>query len=321
VPAVAVAAAFWTSDAGLLVYRTGDVNVKGKLIWMSRDGKPLGEAGKEDRYGSFRISLDGKRVAMGRYDDSGNADIWVFDVDREVPNRLTFDPSQEGIPVWSPDGRQIAYFSARSGVRQIYRIDAGGGGQEEQLTNSPSGITAVYDWSRDGRYLLYVESDPKTGSDIWALPLEGERKPIVVLQTPFSEISPQFSPDGKWVAYQSNESGRNEVYVRAFPVSSGQWQVSSEGGMRPKWRADGKELFFLGPHGDKVLAAGIRVVGATVQMDKPRELFPVSPIPDSLLAPYDVTADGRFLMWQPSTAAQRPAPLTVVTNWQARLKN
>ncbi|HSW50300.1 MAG TPA: hypothetical protein VLH09_09010, partial [Bryobacteraceae bacterium] len=316
------AAAFWTSDAGLLVYRTGGVSVKAKLIWMGRDGKRLGEAGNEDRYGSFRISPDGRRLAMGRYDYGNNSDIWVFEFDRGVMTRLTFDPSQDGIPVWSPDGRQVAYFSARSGVRQIFRTDAGGGGKEEQLTNRPNGVLAAYDWSRDGRHLLYTEVDSKTGNDIWGLPLEGERKPIAVLQTSFSESSAQFSPDGKWVAYQSNESGRTDVYVRAFPVSSGQWQLSSEGGTRPRWRADGKELFFLGPGSDKIMAAGIRVEGANLQSDKPRELFSVSPLDTSLGSPYDVTADGqRFLVWQPSNAEQQgPAPLTVVTNWQARLK-
>jgi Tol biopolymer transport system component len=315
-----VTAAFWASDAGLLVYRTGDVNVKGKLIWMSRDGKRLGEVGKEDRYGSLQISPDGKRVAMGRTDDGGNADIWVFEFGREVMTRLTFDPGMEGGPVWSPDGRQIAYYSQRSGVRQIYRTDAGGGGQEEQLTNGPNGHN-VMDLSRDGRRLLYVERGPKMGYDLWALPLEGERKPIAVLQTPFVVDCAQFSPDGKWVAYQSNESGRLEVYVRAFPVSSGQWQVSNQGGIRPKWRADGKELFFLGPGGDKVMAAAIRVTGVSFQSDKPRELFPISPVRSDLRAPYDVTADGqRFLVLQPSTAEQGPGPLTVVTNWQARLK-
>ena len=241
-------AAFWTSDTGLLVYRTGAYYGKAKMVWMSRDGKRLGEAGKEGRYVSFRISPDGKRVAMGRQDDSNNEDIWVFEFGREVMTRLTFAPGYEGVPVWSPDGRQIAYYSARSGARQIHRTDAGGGGQEEQLTNSPNGVSAVYDWSRDGRHLLYTEVGvgAKRRTDIWALPLEGERMPIAVLRTPFDEYAPQFSPDAKWVTYESNESGRNEVYVRAFPVSRGQWQVSNQGGSRPKWRADGKELFYFG---------------------------------------------------------------------------
>jgi Tol biopolymer transport system component len=315
-----VRAAFWTSDAGVLVYRTGVAFEKGTLLWMRRDGTRLGEAGKEDRYASIRLSADDKRVAMSLHDDRGIPDIWVWEFGREVMTRITFDPKSDGVPVWSPDGRHIAYYSDRSGVRQFYRKEAGGGGQEEQLTNSPY-FKVASDWSRDGRYLLYYEVDPKTGFDIWALPLEGERKPAVVLQTPFSEANAQFSPDGKWIAYNSDASGRDEVYVRAFPFSSGQWQVSNQGGSRPKWRADGKELFYVGPNASHILAAGVRVAGASFQSDTPRELFPISPVPDNLASPFDVTADGqRFLVVQQSAGAQVAAPLTVVTNWQAGLK-
>jgi eukaryotic-like serine/threonine-protein kinase len=313
-------AAFWTSDAGLLVYRTGNALGRMKLLWMSRDGKRLGEAGKEDRHSSIRLSPDGKRVAMERFDEGGNRDIWVLELGREVMTRLTVDPGSEQVPVWSPDGGQIAYFSDRSGIRQIYRKEAGGGGQEERLTSGPNG-KVVTDWSRDGRYLLYHETEPKTGLDLWALPLEGERKPVAVLQTPFSDMAAQFSPDGKWIAYQSDASGRFEVYVRAFPVSGSPWQVSKQGGSLPRWRADGKELFYLGRNGSSVMAAGIRVAGASVQSDTPRELFPISPVPAVLTSPYDVTADGqRFLVIQRSASEQGPAPLTVVTNWQAGLK-
>ena len=275
-----IRAAFWASDAGLLVYRTGEANAKGKLLWISRDGKRLGEAGKEDRYASIRLSPDETRVAVSRFGDDGTSDIWVLELGREVIRRLTFDPKSDGMPVWSPDGRQIAYYSDRSGVRQIYRKQAGGGGQEEQLTNSPTG-KIVSDWSRDGRYLLYFDYEVAAltrGLDLWALPLEGERKPLAVLQTPFAEWNAQFSHDGKWIAYQSNQSGRDEIYVRAFPVSGGQWQVSNQGGSRPKWRADGKELFYLGPNASNVLAAGIRIVGASLQSDTPRELFTISSV-------------------------------------------
>ena len=312
-------AGFWTSDAGLLVYRTGSAD-RARLVWMNRDGKRLGEVGKEDRYSSLRISPDGKRVAISRTDEGGNTDIWVSEFGREGRTRLTFDPKAELGPIWSPDGRQIAYSANRSGIQQIYRIAAGGGGREEQLTNGPNEVSAL-DWSRDGRYLLYVELDPKTGYDLWALPLEGERKPIAVLRSPFTEGRPQFSPDSKWITYESKESGRSEVYVCAFPASSGQWQISNQGGSTPKWRADGKELYFLGPNFDKVMAAGVRVVGASFQSDNPRELFAAAPIPSVPWAPYDVTADGqRFLVLQPSTGQQGPTPLTVITNWQASLK-
>ncbi|MEK7992511.1 MAG: protein kinase [Planctomycetota bacterium] len=312
--------AFWTSDAGPLVYRKGDAGAKRNLIWISRDGKRLGEAGKQDRYRSIRLSPEGKRVAIGRDDEAGIADIWMLEFGRgEVMPRLTFDPGRDRYPVWSPDGRQIVYSSDRSRVWQIYRKDTGGGGQEEQLTSDPN-QKYVTDWSRDGRYLLYHQSDPKTSFDLWVLALDGERKPVAVLQTPFSERFAQFSPDGKWIAYQSDESGRDEVYVRAFPGSGGQRQVSNQGGAKPKWRADGKELFYLGPNSN-LLAAGIRVAGASFQSDTPRELFPIPSTTPWDYWPYDVTADGqRFLVLQPGATGQGPDPLTVVTNWQARLK-
>jgi Tol biopolymer transport system component len=313
-----IRAAFWTSDAGLLSYRTAVAFPKGKLLWFSRDGKRLGEAGKEDRYGSIRLSPDGKRAAMSVLSaELQTSDIWVMEFGREVFTRLTFDPRSDAIPVWSPDGRQIAFISDRSGVRQIYRKEAGGGGQEEQLTSSPIRKT-VSDWSRDGRYLLYY--DGETAHDLWALQTEGNREAFLVLQTPFSERAAQFSPDGKWIVYQSNQSGRDEIYVRAFPASAGQWQVSNQGGFGPKWSADGKELFYLGPNRTSILAAGIRIVGATFQSDTPRALFTISEVPPRVTSPFDVTADGqRFLVGQPPTRPQT-TPLTVVTNWQAGLK-
>ena len=317
-----IRAAFWISDAGLLVYRTGDNSRGGRLIWMSRDGKRLGEAGKEDRNASFRLSPDGKRVALGRYDGGENADIWVFEFGREVTTRLTSDPKQDLIliPVWSPDGRQIAFTSSRSGIRQIYRKDAGGGGQEDQLTTGPN-LKSPEDWSRDGRYLLYSEIAPKTGLDLWALPLNGDRKPVVVLQTPFNEKSGTFSPDGKWIAYDSDASGRPEVYVRAFPVSGDPWQVSKQGGSLPKWRADGKELFYMGADMNKVMAADVRIAGTSFQSDPPRELFPIVPMGFHATSPYDVTPDGqRFLVLETTVRVEEREPLTVVVNWQAGLK-
>jgi Tol biopolymer transport system component len=329
-------AAFWVSDAGLLVYRKGSAAPRTKMTWMSRDGKRLEEVGLEDTYGHVRLSPDGKRAAVARQDatDSRNRDVWLFDFGRAVMTRLTFDPKNDSLPVWSPDGRQIAFMSDRSGVFQVYRKDAGGGGQEEQLTEGPN-PKQVTDWSRDGRYLLYNENAPKTQDDLWALPVEeatgssgrGAAKPILVLQTPFRERYAVFSPDGKWIAYESNESGQDEVYVMAFPgvasAPAGKWQVSNQGGNRPKWRGDGKELFYVSPGGTYIVAVAIRSSATGVESDTPRRLFSVPQVPPSgpVPSPYDVTADGqRFLMLLPPGGAPGAAPLTVVVNWQAGLK-
>jgi Tol biopolymer transport system component len=326
-------AAFWVSDAGLLVYRTGEDYPRHKMTWMSRDGKRLEEAGQEDRYNDLRLSPDGRRVAIGRRDaaNENNWDVWLFDFGRTVMTRVTFDPKEDNRALWSPDGRQIAFASDRSGVAQLYRKDAGGGGREEQLTEGPNPKYPT-DWSRDGRYLLYSELGQKTGEDLWALPLEaagaspvpGVRKPILVLQTPYSERGAVFSPDGKWIAYTSDESGLDAVYVMAFPEApsgpASKWQVSNQGGSRPKWPGDGKELFYVGPGGGSIMAAGIRTSAAGIESGTPRLLFAMSQLPPSV-SPYDVTADGqRFLVLQPPGGTRGVASLTVVTNWQSVLK-
>jgi Tol biopolymer transport system component len=336
--------AFWVSDAGVLVYRTGSAAPRTKMIWMGRDGKRLEEVGPEDAYGHVRLSPDGKRAAVTREDESAfrNVDVWLFDFGRAVMTRLTFDPKQDRVPVWSPDGRQIAFASDRSGVVQIYRKDAGGVGQEEQLTEGPN-PKLVSDWSRDGRYLLYYEIAPKTGEDLWALPLEapggssgpGARKPILVLQTPFRERHAVFSPDGKWIAYTSEESGQDETFVMAFAgapgsgggggpkVPAGKWQVSNQGGTRPKWRGDGKELFYVSGSGTNIMAVGIRTSATGIDSDTPRALFTTPGLapPGSVPSPYDVTPDGqRFLMLLPPGSRLGVAPLAVVVNWQAGLK-
>ena len=316
-----VRAAFWTSDAGLLVYRTGEAARKHKLVWMSREGKRLGEAVKEDRYGSFKLSPDGSRVAVSRSEDGDHSDIWVFEFGRAVMTRLTFDSKRYSTPVWSPDGRQIAFSSYRNEGSQIYRKDAGGGGREEQLTTvlNPKFLSG---WTPDGRYILYSEIDPKTGFDLWALPLEGDRKPVAVLQSPFNDTLGTSSPDGKWIAYASDASGRAEIYVRAFPASGDPWQVSNDGGSAPRWRADGKELFYVGLGRNSVMAAGVRVEGSRFQSDTARELFPMLVTRLGTASSFfEVTRDGqRFLMLEPASGAREVVPLTVVLNWQAALK-
>ncbi len=313
-------AAFWISAAGLLTYRTGDTVTKSKLSWIGRDGKRSGDVAPEDTYGSMRLSPDEKRVALGRLDSSGLDDSWLLDLARGVFTRFTFDPKRDTAPIWSPDGRQIVFASDRSGACQLYRRDSGGAGQDEQLTDTPDEKRPL-DWSRDGRFLLYQDRDPNTSYDVWAVPDPagpGEHKPMPVLQTSFAESEAYFSPDGKWIAYTSNESKRNEVYVTAFPPSGGKWQISTQGGSHPRWRADGKELFYTSLD-SKMMAEEIRIAGATVETTKPVELF--SFVADiNILSPYDVTADGRrFLVLEQATGT-RPAPLTLIVNWQAGLK-
>jgi eukaryotic-like serine/threonine-protein kinase len=240
-------AAFWISDNGVLVYRSGG-ETGYQILWADRDGKRemLTAPTTDTRIGDPRISPDGSRIAIERdASQSGGQefDVWTYEPARRVMTRLTFGQGRSQRPVWSPDGRQIAFNNDRTGTWQIYVKDAGGNGQEQLLTEGLN-AKAAKDWSRDGRYILYEEQDPKNGSDIRALLVEGNHKPIPVLQTPFNESQSQFSPDGKWIAYQSDESGANQIYVQSFPPSGGKWQISTSGGSAPRWRGDGKEIYY-----------------------------------------------------------------------------
>jgi eukaryotic-like serine/threonine-protein kinase len=187
-----------------------------------------------------RISPDGRRTAVSR-NVQGNLDIWVLDGTRT--NRFTFDPANERFPTWSPDGNRMVFNSNRKGTQNLYIKASSGVGSDELLLESPQ-LKQPSDWSSDGRFLLYQSSDPQTAQDLWVLPLEGNRKPWVFLKTNFAELEGQFSPDGRWVAYVSGESGREEVYVRPFVEAAGsaagqtggQWQVSTAGGISPRWR-------------------------------------------------------------------------------------
>jgi Tol biopolymer transport system component/predicted Ser/Thr protein kinase len=313
-------AAYWISETGLLLFRTG--TGAWQLSWTSRDGKTeVAPAGQDKRRGDVRISPDGTRAALNRDADEGSGrtsfNIWLYEFARGALTRLTFDTGNDTSPTWSPDGRQIAFASDRQGgVPQIYLKDSGGGGSDATLTQGPN-PKAPMDWSRDGRYLLYQENDPKTGWDIWALPMQGDRKPAPVLQSAFNERQAQFSPDGKWIAYVSDESGAQQVYIQAFPSSGNKWQVSTSGGSQPRWRRDGKEIYFSAA--GKIWATAIRMVGGRSEIGSPQALSNAI----RLVGPeyfYDVLPDGqRFLVIQPPIDADNP--LTAVSDWQAGLKN
>jgi Tol biopolymer transport system component len=311
-------AGFWISESGLLVYRSAGAR-KQRMTWFGRDGKRLAEVGPEDNYEDLRLSPDGKMVAISRFDRAGNSDIWLFEFAREVMTRLTFEPSAEITPAWSPDGSQIVFRSNRTGVYQLYRMDIRGSGRTQLLTQGDNPKTDP-DWSSDGLHLLYSESDPRTTRDVWALPLAGSLKPFPLFATAADERSAHFSPDGKWIAYGSNESGRREIYIRSFPPSASEyrWQVTNQGGNRVRWRGDGKEILFVSEGHDSIWAAGIRRAGDTIQSEAARQLFSFSPLP-FIFSPYDVTADGeRFLVLQPAQAVREP--LHVTLNWHGALK-
>jgi len=307
---------------GRVAYRSGSYG-RLQLAWFDRNGKPLGVAGEPDvNSPSYpELSPDGRRVALTRV-VQGNMDIFLMDLLRGGGlTRLTFDPASDTNSVWSPDGMHVAFTSNRNGTFNMYMKASSGVGADELLFEGPN-ITVPQDWSKDGRFLLYYEVNSKTGRDLWAMRMDGkERKTIPVTKTPFDENIAQFSPDGRWVAYQTSESGRFEIRVQTFPEPTGKWQISSGGGVQPRWRADGKELYFIAPDG-KLMAAPVMISNSAFEPGTPVALFQTRIVMvgagGTLIHPqYTVSADGRFLINQPveeSTAT----PITLILNWKPR---
>ncbi|HYT31056.1 MAG TPA: hypothetical protein VEO37_00560, partial [Thermoanaerobaculia bacterium] len=310
---------FSISENGVLAYRTGGVGglPTSELSWFDREGKRIGSVGGPGLYLRPALSPDGKRVAVERRDSqTGTDDIWLVDLARSALLRFTFGPFNQTHPVWSPDGSRIVFASDRDGASNLHQKASSGAGSEELLLASDSAKSST-DWSLDGRFIAYENQDPKTGSDLWVLPLFADRKPIPFLQTEFNEGQGQFSPDGRWLAYFSDESGRREIYVQAFPASGGKWQISTTGGMFPRWRRDGKELFYIAA--DRKLMAVEVQTDPTLQADRPRALFETH-VFGAPVIPYTVSADGQRFLFNTPTEEAFSSPITVVVNWTAELK-
>jgi serine/threonine protein kinase/tricorn protease-like protein len=304
-------AVYSVSDSGTLAYQAGSSPAISELVWFDQIGKRLVSLGKAGDYEDPRISPDGRRIAVDRFDPlSGAVNIWVYSVDQKNAARFTFSSSFDHNPVWAPDGNRIAFDTNRNGPADIYIKPVSGMGNEEPLLQSgyPKSPT---DWSPDGRFLLFQQLDPQTKYDVWVLPLEGERKPAPLVHGNRNDMDGQFSPDGRWVAYSSDESGRWEVYVTAFAGSGGKWQVSTSGGTQPRWKRDGKQLFFLAP--DRKLMAADVELGSGFQAAPPRPLFETRSRYTGTA--YDVAPDGKIFLVNTILSGDTSAPLTVVLNW------
>ena len=309
---------FSVSQTGVLAYSSGGSG-KTQLAWIDRGGKQIGLVGQPGTYLRPSLSPDEKRVAVDDVDSQGNSDIWLIELGRGNPSRFTFDPAIEWIPVWSPDGSRIVFASNREGVLNLYQKPASGAGKEELLLKTDL-AKAPTDWSTDGRFIVYGVIDPKTKWDVWVLPLFGDQKPVPFLQTEFNERSGRFSPDGRWIAYASDESGTYQVYVQSFPTSGGKWQVSTNGGSFPAWRRDGKELFYVSED-KKIMAVEVKGEGATFERGAPKVLFDlrVRSFIDAQ-ARFAVTADGQKFLVNNTIGETASAPIAVVLNWTADLK-
>ena len=323
---VTAAKGFSASDNGNLEYRTGAGNSRFQLVWVDRTGKAVDSAGVLGLYRSPAISPDGKRIAVYRREGSGG-DIWIVESSGGKASRLTFDGSQDNAhPIWV-GGDSIVFLSHRNGKWGIYQKLSNGTGREELLFESDLQKVPM-SWSPGANTVLFQVQDPKNAGDIWALPLTGDRKPFPLLQTQFAETHPQISPDGKWFAYNSNETGRTEIYVQSFPPGHGKWQISSNGGQFSRWRPDGKELFYMTSISyGKIAAVSVQATGSTFEFSTPRLLFDsgylnIVPGP-GMYNTFDVSADGqRFLIPRPEAAndaALANTPINVILNWPALL--
>jgi Tol biopolymer transport system component/predicted Ser/Thr protein kinase len=304
------------SANGLLLY--DDSNPSGRLTWLDRAGKSLGVIGEPGEYEMLRLSPDGRRVAVSRF-RPGGSDLWLLETERGVSSRFTLNVA-DNYPVWSPDGRTIVYRSGSS--RNLFRKESSGAGSEQRITESRNTQVAT-DWSGDGRFILYFEVVP--GMDLWLLPVTADGRPATgtqakpYLRTSFREVWGRFSPESSphWIAYQSDESGRSETYIQAFPEPRGATRLSTGGGRFPQWSADGRELYYVSPD-NKLMAISLKLGADSVQPSAPRELFDL-PTADTGYSPYEVAPDGqRFLVR--ATPQQASRPLTVIVNWPALLK-
>jgi serine/threonine protein kinase len=328
-------ALFDVSQNGILIFNSGNLNTK-RLVWFDRTGKNLGATGEVGDYYDLRLSPDGRKLAVNAGYPAGaaNSEIWVDELTRSLHMRLTIDPETDhGIPVWSPDGRTVA-FSALTGKARagIYQKSANGAGGEELILPAENSTVQIWptSWSHDGKFILYTHGTLSLATaDIWVLPLARDRKPHLFMKSPAVVYDGQFSPDGRWVAYTSRESGRDEVYVVPFdaanlqsPVSEAsnvrggsKWVISNNGGRYPRWRGDNKEIFYVSP-ANQIMAAQVAENGDGLEVSTAQVLF--RSLIAGAQAPYDVTSDGtKFVINSPSELS---TPLTLMVNWAAILR-
>jgi len=311
-------AAFSVSNGLTLAYNSGFANTS-QLVWHDRAGRVVGRVGPVGLHlDGPRLSTDGRRVIATIVDrQTGTSDLWLLDLLRTTMSRFTFTAASEFLPVWSPDGNRVMFASDRSGAPDLYRKPASGTGDDE-LVLRETNFRMPTSWSSDGRFVLFHEAGPQ-GYNLQVLAADGTTRPFLV--TPFNEVQGRLSPDGKWVAYASDDSGRLEVFVQPFAAGGGKWQISTDGGSQPEWRQDGRELFYISAD-RKLMSIAVKATSAAFEAATPRALFDV--VTPEATAPYfhhyAAAPDGqRFLV---NTMAEQgaPAPITVVVNWPGLLK-
>jgi eukaryotic-like serine/threonine-protein kinase len=307
-------AVFAATDAGLLVSQKSSGTGASQVLWFDRKGKELGVAVRPGVYGNISLARSGKVMAADTTDQaSQNTDIWTYSLEDDNAQRLTFDPSIDSMPTWSSDGTRLVFASNRNLKFDLY-VKSANGAEEEKPAVQDGPDKFPNSWSRDGKYILY-----ERGADLWFVTLPDLRS-SQFLKAPSTLKGSQFSPDGKWVAYSSNENGRWEVYVTSFPDTHGKWQVSNAGGEQPRWRGDGKELFYLSPDG-QMMAVPV-TTGGDFDPGTPVALFQANPrelLATSEQFTYDVSEDGQKFLINTQMKQTETVPMSVMLNWSAKL--
>jgi eukaryotic-like serine/threonine-protein kinase len=309
-------AVFSVSSGDILVTQTGRGVSLSQLTWFDRSGKLAGTVGMPASFGNVRLSPDGHRVAVDQINPDGrNIDIWIHELARGATTRLTFDPSPHQAPIWSPDGKQILFSSNRKVTTRLYLKNADGSGSEEEVADLGTFVPVnAWDWSRDGKHVLF-----RKGNEVWHLS-RPDRVAKPLLQAKWTVRNAQSSPDGRWMTYASNETGSMQVYVSPFLNGNGKWQVSSAGGQEPKWRQDGKELFYLSADG-KMMAVAVKT-GASFEASSPVALFQThlrQPVSSQDVFSYDVSGDGQKFLILTKVDEANAAPLSVLLNWASEM--
>jgi eukaryotic-like serine/threonine-protein kinase len=308
------------SDNGLLVFGTGSGQQGSYTMnWTDRAGKVLGTIGDPAEYTDPRISHDGTKLAISIDTGEGGNNIWVFDLVHGTRNRVTFGNGINGGATWSPDDKSLIFSSGRGGVYQLYQQTADGSGEAHRLTDSTNPEVAGI-WSRDGKYLAYtVPASAGVNSQIWLLPFAAGAKPYPFIRGSYDVLNPVISPDSKWLAFSSNETGHDEIYVVPLAGGPGKWQVSSGGGIEPRWSASGDEISYISSAGDLMLAS-LKPTANSIVVGGVTKLFHVGETSALNIFRYDFAPDGkRFLIMSAAGAPAQAEPLTVVSNWTALL--